>query len=123
MSTPAARWSDLTYYDKVYALVRLVPPGEVATYGQIADYIAGCTPRMVGYALSALPDGTDVPWQRVINHMGEISPRGGLGSAVQYDLLQAEGVPFDAAGRTDLKRHRWPGPPPSWLAQRGLLPA
>lgn len=120
----AAAWKAKTYYEKVYALVRLVPRGRVATYGQIADYIEGCTPRMVGYALFNLPAGSDVPWQRVINARGGVSPRpGATGSGHQRDLLEAEGIIFDAVGLTDLNRHRWRGPHPDWLAARGLLVA
>ena len=109
-----------TYRDHVFDLVKLVPRGRVATYGQIADYVPGCTSRMVGYALSSLPTGTSVPWQRVINAKGEISPR--PGSGLQRELLEAEGVVFDALGKTDLKRYRWNGPPARWLAKRGMLP-
>ena len=115
-------WSTLTPYEKVYALVRLIPGGRVATYGQIADYIPGVTARMVGYALFALDEDTDVPWQRVINARGEISPRSGeTGSGRQRSLLEQEGVRFNAAGRIDLARIRWSGPDPAWLAERDLL--
>lgn len=115
-------WASLTAYEKVYALVALVPRGEVATYGQIADYLAGVTPRMVGYALFALPADTTLPWQRIVNARGEISPRSGdTGSSLQRDRLTAEGISFDARGRIDLKRYRWPGPDPAWLEARGLL--
>lgn len=111
-----------TYYHQVYELASMIPRGKVATYGQIADYIAGCTPRMVGYALFHLDTGTRVPWQRVINAKGEISPRPGAGgSSLQRELLEAEGVDFDVLGKTDLKRYRWGGPPPKWLMARGLL--
>jgi len=115
-------WSTLTPYEKVYALVRLIPGGQVATYGQIADYISGVTPRMVGYALFALEENADVPWQRVINARGEVSPRAGeTGSARQRVLLEKEGVRFNAQGRVDLARARWSGPSPAWLAERDLL--
>lgn len=109
-----------TYYDRVFELVKMVPRGRVATYGQIADYIEGCTPRMVGYALSSLPANTKVPWQRVINAKGEISSRPGSGR--QRELLDEEGVVFDAFGKTDLARYGWAGPPARWLAKRGMLP-
>lgn len=109
-----------SYHDAVHEIVRLIPRGRVATYGQIADLVDGCTARMVGYALFALPAGTDVPWQRVVNATGGISPR--PGSDRQRDLLEEEGIVFSAAGKIDLKRYRWPGPSPRWLAKKGLLP-
>jgi methylated-DNA-protein-cysteine methyltransferase-like protein len=63
---------------------------------------------MVGYALAGLPEGSDVPWQRVINSQGKISPHGfGLGSAVQRQLLEEEGVVFDEQGRIDFAACGW----------------
>lgn len=109
-----------TYYDKVYELTRMVAAGQLATYGQIADYIDGCTARMVGYALFALPVDTDVPWHRVVNGGGGISPR--PGSERQRERLVTEGITFSAAGRASLARYRWSGPSPRWLAKHGLLP-
>lgn len=122
MTGEAAAWATMTYQGRVHALVSLVPPGRVATYGQIADHIAGCTPRMVGFALAALPPDSDVPWHRVINAQGGISPRGGDGSARQRERLEAEGLCFGPDQRIDLGRYRWPGPSAGWLAARGLLP-
>jgi methylated-DNA-protein-cysteine methyltransferase-like protein len=81
----------------------------VATYGQVAALAGlGRHARQVGYALSALPDGSRVPWHRVINAQGRIS----LGSedgarSHQRSLLEAEGVRFDTDGRISLARHRW----------------
>ncbi len=109
-----------TYYDAVYDVVRQIPKGRVASYGQVADFIDGCTPRMVGYALFALPAHTRVPWQRVINAQGAISPR--PGSDRQRQALEQEGVVFSAAGRIEWKTYRWKGPKTQWLAKRGLLP-
>jgi methylated-DNA-protein-cysteine methyltransferase-like protein len=64
--------------------------------------------RQVGYALHALPPGSDVPWHRVINAKGEVSPRSEPGwASFQRVLLQDEGVSFDTRGRVDLKRFRW----------------
>ena len=95
-------------YDRVYAFVRQIPPGKVVTYGQVANWLGGCTARMVGYALAALPQGSDVPWQRVINFQGKISPHGaGFGSAMQRRLLEDEGVRFDLQDRIDLKEFGW----------------
>ena len=94
--------------ERIYNTVRQIPYGRVATYGQVALLTGGCTARMVGNALAGLPRGSDVPWQRVINRMGKISPHGaGFGSAVQRVLLEEEGVVFDAAGRIDFRRFGW----------------
>ena len=94
-------------YSRIYALVRQVPPGRVTTYGCIARLL-GCTARTVGFAMAALPDGHDVPWQRVINSQGKVSPRrNGDGDLIQRLLLEAEGVPFDHHGRVDLNRYGW----------------
>ena len=96
-------------YERIYAEVRRVPRGRVATYGQVAE-LAGLPghARQVGYALHALPDGTAVPWHRVINARGEISRRAEPGyDRLQRAVLEAEGVELDEAGRIRLERFRW----------------
>lgn len=90
-------------------MVRQIPHGQVATYGQVAA-VAGLPghARQVGYALHDLPDGTDVPWHRVLNAKGEVSPRAHSSwDGFQRHLLEEEGIPFDARGRLDLERYRW----------------
>jgi len=98
-------------YQRIYAIVRQIPPGKVASYGQIARIVGGCTPRMVGYAMSALKnaaEGEEVPWQRVINSQGKISVFGdGIGNAIQRQLLEQEGVHFDLDGRVDFSQYGW----------------
>ncbi len=90
-------------YDRIYAVIRQIPPGRVATYGQIAHLVGGCSAQMIGFALAALPEGSDVPWQRVINAKGRISPRGiGFGSIIQRTLLEEEGVQFTLDGSINL---------------------
>jgi methylated-DNA-protein-cysteine methyltransferase-like protein len=102
---------NITRYEQIYEAVRGIPPGKVATYGQIAKVVGRCTARMVGYAMAALPPGSEVPWQRVINHEGEISTRSrGDGALRQRRLLQREGIRFDRKGRINLKKVRWAGP-------------
>ncbi len=99
-------------YQRIYGVVRQVPPGRVATYGQIARMVGRCTARVVGYALAALPEESTVPWQRVINSQGTISPRvGGDGSVRQRKLLESEGMSFDRQGRVDFKKAGWGGRP------------
>ena len=96
---------------RIYDAVRRIPRGRVATYGGIAE-LAGLEghARQVGYALHDLPSNSGVPWHRVINAKGEISPRtGGDSHELQRMLLEAEGVELDLAGRIDLKRFRWRG--------------
>lgn len=94
----------------------MIPRGKVATYGQIAKMIpppngveleayAAFGPRWVGGAMANCPD--DVPWQRVINSQGKISVRPGVEK--QRQLLEQEGVQFDAKGRVDLKKYGWSG--------------
>lgn len=109
-------------YRRIWQLVAEIPPGRVATYGQVAR-IVGCTARVSGYAMAALPAGSEVPWQRVINAKGEISERkGGGGEARQRRLLREEGVAFDAKGRVDLGQAGWPGPGWDWLERHGYDP-
>ncbi|MGE3636294.1 MAG: MGMT family protein [Sandaracinaceae bacterium] len=91
-------------YARIYRVVRRIPEGKVATYGQIAALVGNVGARQVGYALHALRDDT-VPWQRVINAKGEISPRPEADH--QRVRLLAEGVVFDGRGRVDLHAYRW----------------
>lgn len=96
-------------YLKIYQLVRQIPRGRVATYGQIAG-LAGLEgqARQVGYALHAVPSSMKLPWHRVINARGEVSARSsGDSHELQRHLLEAEGIVFDARGRTDMKTFQW----------------
>jgi methylated-DNA-protein-cysteine methyltransferase-like protein len=97
-------------YERIYRMVRQIPRGKVATYGQIAKIVDRCTARMVGYAMAAVRGRTDVPWQRVINSKGEISTRSrGDGAHRQRKLLEREGIHFDSRGRVNLRKVRWGG--------------
>lgn len=96
-------------YRRIWSVVRMVPRGRVVTYGQVAA-LAGLPgrARQVGYAMHALPTGTTVPWQRVVNAAGRVSRRRVFGGELtQRMLLIAEGVRFDGRGRIDLERYRW----------------
>ena len=96
-------------YARIYAVVRQIPQGRVATYGQVAA-LAGMPgqARQVGYALHALPDDEAVPWHRVINAQGQVSARAEpFEESIQRQLLEREGLRFDASGRTDLEHYRW----------------
>jgi len=105
---------------RILSIVRLIPRGQVASYGQIAGCIPGATPRLVGYALHGSGAREDVPWQRVINSKGAISPH--AGSAEQRRLLEEEGVIFTAADRIDMTRFGWRGPDPMTLIDCGIEP-
>ena len=97
-----------TLYERIYAQVRKVPRGRVASYGQIATLTGGCGARQVGYAMAALPDGSEVPWQRIINSKGEISMRSSTdGHNMQRWLLEDEGIEFGLHGRIDLQKFGW----------------
>lgn len=101
------------FFDRVYAVVRMIPRGQVASYGQIAALLGHPrAARTVGWALNALRDNDihDVPWQRVINSQGRISiSRADLGAELQRALLEEEGVEFDYRGHVDLGRFGWEG--------------
>jgi methylated-DNA-protein-cysteine methyltransferase-like protein len=99
-----------SFDQRVWRAVAQIPPGRLATYGQIAELIGayGCA-RQVGWALRRLPLPSEVPWQRVVNAKGRISlslSREGS-DWMQRDLLIAEGIPVDAEGRLPLAQYRW----------------
>ena len=101
----------MSSYTTIYAIVRQIPKGQVATYGQVATLAnRPGQARLVGYALYNLdPKISDVPWQRVVNARGEISqsPRRYGADAWQRTLLEAEGIQFSPAGKIDLHQYRW----------------
>ncbi len=104
----------IIFNHQVWDIVRQIPAGKVATYGQIARMLPppdgveekayrAFAPRWVGSAMAKCPE--DVPWQRVINSKGEISPR--PGAEHQRQLLEEEGVAFNESSRIDLKIFGW----------------
>lgn len=101
-----------SFFEHVYRVVSMIPPGEVATYGQIATYLGNPrAARAVGWALRALPDAIDVPWHRVINARGRISTSFREQDVNQQRaMVEQEGVIFDENGCIDLKRYHWQGP-------------
>ncbi len=96
-------------YQRIYEVVRRVPKGRVATYGQVAR-LAGFPghARQVGYAMHALPAHTKVPWHRIINAKGEVSRRSIPGWEQEQRLrLEREGIVFDVGGKVDLQAAGW----------------
>jgi methylated-DNA-protein-cysteine methyltransferase related protein len=100
----AGKQQNPKYRERVYALVRRIPPGRVMTYGQIAELLGeGYTPRTVGFVMHGSPDGT--PWHRVLNAQGACSTgRVVLPQDKQQRLLEQEGVVFDKNARCDLQQ-------------------
>ncbi len=91
-----------------YEIIVRIPPGQVATYGQIAT-LAGRRghARQVGYALAATPEHLDLPWHRVINAQGRVSPRSHSRlHEFQEELLRREGIEL-TNGKVDLSRYLW----------------
>ncbi|MCP3144506.1 MGMT family protein [Pyxidicoccus xibeiensis] len=121
MSTPPR--DEREYFERIYTAVEQVPPGQVATYGDIATIVGdGCDARIVGHALGALgARSATVPWQRVINRNGGISTSG----YGQREALAAEGVTFDERGHVRMDAHHWQGPSEQWARAHGFqtLPA
>lgn len=113
--------AEYALYERIYQVVKQVPSGQVSTYGDIALIVGGgCDARTVGTALNELPKerSSEVPWQRIINREGGISTRGLL----QRQLLEEEGVVFDARDRVIMARFRWPGPSAGWAEAHGYHP-
>jgi methylated-DNA-protein-cysteine methyltransferase-like protein len=117
LTAPATRptWRS-SFARQVYLIVRRIPRGRVSTYGSIAASIpapAGIDPlayrriraRWVGYAMASAPEG--IPWQRVVNALGRVSPRPGFGAAWQMGRLTREGIRFTRQGGIDLKKYGW----------------
>ena len=95
-------------YERIYDVVRQIPRGSVATYGQIAA-LAGNRrwSRVVGYALHVNPDPDGIPCYRVVNRNGEVSSAFAFGGGNrQIELLEADGIPCPD-GRVDLKKYQW----------------
>ena len=99
----------MRFFEKVHVLVRHIPPGRVASYGQIARLLEQPhAARTVGWALRAVSAESGIPWQRVLNSAGRISLSSPQGMAEQRRLLEAEGVVFEG-DRVNLKRYGWEG--------------
>ncbi|MEC9277759.1 MAG: MGMT family protein [Chloroflexota bacterium] len=102
------RESDKSIFATILDIVRSIPYGQVATYGQIAEKVGTRNARLVGYALSGVNSPHDgLPWHRVINRFGKISFRPGDSICLQKELLISEGIKFDSEGRVDLEKYGW----------------
>ncbi len=100
---------DPGHNQRIWQVVAAIPPGRVATYGEIAQK-AGMAraARRVGYALRGLPANTRIPWHRVVNAQGRISlPEDSGSHAIQRDRLEQEGILFSLKGKIDLRQYGW----------------
>ncbi len=99
----------MAFFEEVYTIVRQIPEGKVATYGQIARMLG--QPRkakLVGWALHSNPHGGQVPCHRVVNRLGQLSGGPAFGGAeIQKNLLEQEGIIFDENGIINLQRYLW----------------
>lgn len=115
--------SDETLLDLVHARVRLIPSGQVMSYGQVGDEV-GCSAREAGWAMNQAPDEKDVPWQRVVGSDGalRIGKRSPHLAQRQRELLEAEGVTFKESGCVDMAKHQVGviGKPPTETLDLGL---
>ena len=112
-------------YERIYTVARQIPPGKLSAYGQIAAIVGkGCTAREVGYAMAAVKaDDKLTPWHRVINAKGQISNRGGMGPIIQREMLEREGVTFNAKDQVNFEQVGWRGPAWEWLDANDFNPA
>ncbi|MBW1214015.1 MGMT family protein [Pantoea allii] len=96
-----------SFKQRIWQIVAAIPPGKVTTYGDVA-LLAGSprAARQVGGVLSRLPEGSTLPWHRVINRHGTISLQGDR-LFRQRDALEAEGVEVSDGGEIDLEKYRW----------------
>lgn len=95
-------------YNIIYDTIQKIPSGKVASYGQIAELVGNRRlARVVGYALHAIPEESEIPWHRVVKKDGEVF--GGaesISGKYQIELLKAEGIGF-VNGHVDMKKYQW----------------
>ena len=102
----------MSSFQEIYEVVKKIPEGRVATYGQVAK-LAGNPKwaRVVGYALHVNPAFGQIPCHRVVNKQGRTAPAFAFGgSDMQRTMLEAEGVTFLGDGTVDMQKHMWFGP-------------
>lgn len=99
---------EVNVFEEIIAVVRQIPLGRVATYGQVGKLAGGYSGRVAGFALASLHwrKQADVPWQRVINRLGRLSLKAFEGG-LQRSLLEGEGIEFDTNGKVDLTKYQW----------------
>ena len=96
---------------RVIEIIKAIPRGKVASYGQIAVYAEiPRAARAVGMILNKLPSDTTIPWWRVVNNSGKLSIRGSIFSRDdQKSLLESEGIKFKKESEFEIEKYRWRG--------------
>lgn len=107
----------LNRFQRIEAVIRLIPEGRVSSYGDIAAFTTGVSPRHVGFALAGSKE--KLPWHRVVNAQGSVSSRGSDAMNRQRHLLEAEGVTFNAKDEIDWRVFGWSGPELDWFLDQG----
>jgi len=98
----------VTFHERAKEVIRSIPRGKVATYGQVAACAGNPRgARQVVWALNSCPEKDGLPWHRVVNRLGRISLKPGQGFELQRKLLEQEGVKFDNNDTIDLNRFLW----------------
>lgn len=107
------------FFQRVKHIIKRIPKGRVATYGQIAE-LAGNhrAARQVAWILHSSSEKERLPWHRVVNSQGEISLKPNYGYEVQKALLKKESIEFDEDGRIDLNEYIWKPSMPKWYTER-----
>ena len=100
---------ELSFREIVWLIIAAIPYGPVCTYGEIAR-LAGNprAARQVGGVLKKLPEGSSLPWHRVVDRQGRISLQG-ADFRRQQQALEAENIEFTPMQTIDLEKYRWPG--------------
>ena len=109
-------------FERIYEVVRQIPRGSVATYGQVAA-LAGNRrwSRVVGFALHVNPDPDGIPCYRVVNRLGEVSSAFAFGGGNrQIELLEADGIPCPG-GKVDLKKYQWRAAATGYIPGEGYV--
>ena len=98
----------LSFHERIIEVIKSIPRGKVATYGQIAEMAGNPrASRQVSWVLNSSSEKAQLPWHRVINRMGKISLKAGQGYELQKALLEKEKVVFDLYDRIDLAKYQW----------------
>ncbi|MCA0447413.1 MAG: MGMT family protein [Bacteroidetes bacterium] len=108
-SEPPTFSKNSDFYEKVYAVVKEIPPGKVTSYGLIAEFLgAKSSARLVGYAMNGVGNRIEIPAHRVVNRIGLLTGKFHFETPeTMKNRLLAEGVEFIDSDQVDMKKHGW----------------